>query len=187
MWLFDVLLFMVHHMVYKRLPACQSCSNGNACTCNSFSLEVHCKWNCGIASQCALISFDTTNIIISFLFYFLLSSSSTAAAPRRRSSTMPKGSTVLTAAFLAALSVTRVLAHAPGAHCSQNGTEVRADIVFVIDTTLPTKSSLKLAGCDTINPIRAYASRVLREMENVISNEEVRVAAITFGTRLGKV
>lgn len=166
---------------------CQSCSNDNACTCNSLILEVHCKWNCGIASQCALISFDTTNIIISFLFYFLLSSSSTAAAPQRRSSTMPKGSTVLTAAFLAALSVTRVLAHAPGAHCSQNGTEVRADIVFVIDTTLPTKSSLKLAGCDTINPIRAYASRVLREMENVISNEEVRVAAITFGTRLGKV
>ena len=59
--------------------------------------------------------------------------------------------------------------------------EVRADIVFVIDTTTPTKTSLKLAGCNPINPIRALASRMVREIESVISEDEVRVAAITFG------
>lgn len=59
--------------------------------------------------------------------------------------------------------------------------EVRADIVFVIDTTTPTKTSLKLAGCNPINPIRAFASRMVREIESVISKDEVRVAAITFG------
>jgi hypothetical protein len=59
-------------------------------------------------------------------------------------------------------------------------TEVRADVVFMVDTSPSTFNAGGADACDFKRQIRAFTSGLVRQLGDLVNEEHVRVAAVTF-------